>query len=184
MTLWVTGPPHTVLVSWVLHQAVHKPLPNLRTQPEGPGCLPAHFSSTLAWCCSCSCFSRMYLNCSCCILRHVALSRSSPEKHCRLARPHWGLLLPKRAGNSFQSLFESQRSNSCPFFSCCFCSQNSWSFLASRHVHSACSFSSIWATRSYCAWLVPRGGGQGHGEGPKGGIEPTQHGLYSQGPSG
>lgn len=51
--------------------------------------LPARASSSLAACCSCSCFSRLYLNCSCCILRCEALSRSSPRKYCMLAGPKY-----------------------------------------------------------------------------------------------
>lgn len=85
-----------------------------------------------------------------------------------------------QAGNSFQNRSGSKGSNSHLFLSCCFCSRKSWTFLASRRVRSASSFSNIWATRSYCTWLVPVGGKWGHGECPVGGTEPTQHGLCSQ----
>lgn len=146
--LWVTGPPHSLGVVPGSEQLPTRP----RVSAWRRSYLPAHFSSALTCCCSCSCLSRLYLNCSCCIFRHVALSRSSPAKHCKLAGPQGGSLWPRWAGNSIQRRPGSQRSNSRLFLSCCFCSRNSWTFLASRRVRSACSFSSIWATRSYCSW--------------------------------
>lgn len=174
-----TGPAHTVLVfssGW------------LPTRPQVTAwkacCLPVQFSSTLACCCSCSCLSRLYWNCSCCILRHAALSRSSPQRstagwlghsreHCHQDK----LETPSR------SWFESQKSNSRLFLSCCLCSLKFWTFLASRRVRSASS-SSIWATQIatvpgwYLGWWI------GYGEGPTGETAYSAQPLLLKGPSG